>query len=106
MAKKNLKWSAFVVFRLLPSEPCLSEGCTCTSDADCPGPNGAGRCVACNCMECPVSVGKDVVNPPLTFVIDTTRQVSGSGFYPNSSRLLNSFYSLGLSNRIRIPSLI
>lgn len=61
--------------RLLPAEPCLSEGCTCTSDADCPGPNNSGRCVACNCMQCPVSVGKDVINPPLTFVIDTTRSV-------------------------------
>jgi hypothetical protein len=60
--------------RLLPSEPCLSEGCTCTSDADCVG-SGTGRCVACNCMECPVSVGKDIVNPPLTFLIDTTRSV-------------------------------
>lgn len=61
--------------RLLPAEPCLSEGCTCTSDADCPGANDSGRCVACNCMQCPVSVGKDIINPPLTFVIDTTRSV-------------------------------
>ena len=60
-------------FRLLPAEPCLSEGCTCTSDSDCPGDNG--RCVACNCMSCPVSVGDDIINPPLTFVIDTTRSV-------------------------------
>jgi len=61
------------IFRLLPAEPCLSEGCTCTSDADCPGANDSGRCVACNCMQCPVSVGKDIINRPLTFVIDTTR---------------------------------
>ena len=60
--------------RLLPMEPCLSEGCSCTSDADCVG-SGTGRCVACNCMECPVSVGKDIINPPLTFLIDTTRSV-------------------------------
>ena len=60
--------------KLLPSEPCLSEGCSCTSDADCVG-TGTGRCVACNCMECPVSVGQDIINPPLTFLIDTTRSV-------------------------------
>lgn len=60
--------------RLLPSEPCLSEGCSCTSDADCVGA-GTGRCVACNCMDCPVSVGQDVLNPPLTFLVDTTRSV-------------------------------
>lgn len=60
--------------RLLPSEPCLSEGCSCTSDADCVG-TGTGRCVACNCMECPVSVGQDIINPPLTFLVDTTRSV-------------------------------
>ena len=26
-------------------------------------------------MQCPVSVGSDVINPPLTFLIDTTRSV-------------------------------
>lgn len=61
--------------RLLPSEPCLSEGCTCSTDADCGG--GDAKCVACNCKECPLSaaVSASVINPPLTFVIDTTKSV-------------------------------
>jgi len=61
--------------RLLPGEPCLPEGCNCSLDSDCPGENG--RCVACKCQECaqsPKGSGQ-VFNPPLTFVIDTTKSV-------------------------------
>ena len=35
------------------------------------------RCVNCKCKDCPVSAATSgvVINPPLTFVIDTTRSV-------------------------------
>jgi len=60
--------------RLLPAEPCLQEGCNCQLDSDCPGENG--RCVACVCQECEQSPKKtQILNPPLTFVIDTTKSV-------------------------------
>lgn len=60
--------------KLLPAEPCLQEGCNCQSDGDCPGENG--RCVACKCQECEQSPkGSEIFNPPLTFVIDTTKSV-------------------------------
>lgn len=60
--------------KLLPGEPCLPEGCNCQADGDCPGENG--RCVACKCQECAQSPkGSEIFNPPLTFVIDTTKSV-------------------------------
>lgn len=75
---RNILWkvcidNAEALAKLLPSEPCLNEGCTCSTDGDCVSFGSAARCVACNCLECPVSVGSEVINPPLTFVIDTTR---------------------------------
>ena len=35
------------------------------------------RCVSCKCMDCPLTAATSgvVINPPLTFVIDTTRSV-------------------------------
>jgi len=60
--------------RLLPSEPCLPDGCDCQTDEDCEG--GDRRCVACKCQSCPKSRSKGtVLNPPLTFVVDTTKSV-------------------------------
>lgn len=60
--------------KLLPGEPCLPEDCNCQADGDCPGENG--RCVACKCQECAQSPkGSEIFNPPLTFVIDTTKSV-------------------------------
>ena len=91
--------------KLLPGEPCLPEGCNCQADGDCPGENGRYvlgyqqktnflidlkismvrsyfillclyRCVACKCQECAQSPkGSEIFNPPLTFVIDTTKSV-------------------------------
>ncbi len=50
-------------------------GCTCMEDSECGG--GTNKCVNCNCMDCPVStvVSNKVINPPLTFVVDTTKSV-------------------------------
>ena len=50
-------------------------GCGCTDDADCGG--GTNKCVNCNCKDCPVSTvtSNSVINPPLTFVVDTTKSV-------------------------------
>jgi len=64
----------------LPAGPCIpsDEGCNCLSDADCQLNGGTtARCVACKCMDCPVSAASSgvVINPPLTFLIDTTRSV-------------------------------
>jgi len=61
--------------RLLPSEPCLPDGCDCQIDGDCGG--GDRRCVACKCQSCPKSARSSgtVLNPPLTFVVDTTKSV-------------------------------
>jgi len=61
----------------LPPGPCIADprGCNCESDEDCGG--GSARCVNCKCKDCPVSAATSgvVINPPLTFVIDTTRSV-------------------------------
>jgi len=65
-----------LVKNLVPAEPCLPDGCNCQSDGDCGG--GDQRCVACMCKSCPQSAngpGGQVRNPPLTFVIDTTKSV-------------------------------
>ena len=54
----------------------LAPGCDCAADADCGG--GDARCVACVCKACPVSTAatnSGVLNPPLTFVVDTTKSV-------------------------------
>ena len=67
---------ASALVKLLPMEPCLPEGCNCQGDSDCGG--GQAKCVACKCMECPVSAAASqggVINPPLTFLIDTTKSV-------------------------------
>jgi hypothetical protein len=75
--------------KLLPSqcEPELPEGCDCAGDEDCGG--GDAKCVACVCKSCPESArgggpvgGKagSVINPPLTFVIDTTKSVKPDKF--------------------------
>ena len=66
---------ASALAKLLPSEPCLPDGCDCQSDSDCGG--GDRRCVACKCQSCPVSAkaAGGVINPPLTFVVDTTKSV-------------------------------
>merc|ERR1712029_845650 len=61
----------------LPPGPCIADprGCNCESDEDCGG--GSARCVNCKCKDCPVSAATSgqVRNPPLTFVIDTTKSV-------------------------------
>jgi len=62
----------------LPPGPCeaLAEGCECNSDEECGG--GSARCVACKCKDCPLSAstkGAPVLNPPLIFLIDTTKSV-------------------------------
>ncbi|CAB4062218.1 unnamed protein product [Lepeophtheirus salmonis] len=61
----------------LPQPECEKEiapGCNCDSDSDCGG--GSSRCVACNCKDCPESANvRAILNPPLTFVVDTTRSV-------------------------------
>jgi len=57
-------------------QPALAPGCDCQSDDECGG--GSARCVACKCKDCPESAanaGAPVLNPPLTFVIDTTKSV-------------------------------
>merc|ERR1711981_1101294 len=62
----------------LPAGPCLNDGCDCVEDSDCGPAGGTARCVACKCMDCPQSAGTGagaVINPPLTFVIDTTKSV-------------------------------
>ena len=64
--------------RALPAKPCFDPnamGCNCVSDDECGG--GLNRCVSCRCKECPDSVrnGEAVINPPLTFVVDTTKSV-------------------------------
>lgn len=58
----------------------LPAGCDCdpdlpNADAQCPG---EARCVGCMCNNCPASdqVGSSkAINPPLVFVIDTTKSV-------------------------------
>eukprot|EP00088_Acartia_fossae_P015112 TRINITY_DN18212_c0_g1_i1.p1 TRINITY_DN18212_c0_g1~~TRINITY_DN18212_c0_g1_i1.p1 ORF type:complete len:350 (-),score=101.88 TRINITY_DN18212_c0_g1_i1:245-1294(-) len=51
----------------------LPAGCDCAGDEDC---NGDARCVACVCQDCPASSPRSqVFNPPLVFVIDTTKSV-------------------------------
>ncbi|TRY71110.1 hypothetical protein TCAL_15034 [Tigriopus californicus] len=76
----------------LPQEPCpdpfaddrnsqFPEGCTCNTDEDCGG--GTNKCVNCNCRDCPVSTqvtNRGVINPPLTFVVDTTKSVKPDKF--------------------------
>jgi len=63
----------------LPQQECADPrgaDCDCDSDEECGG--GNGRCVACKCQDCPMSGpagGAPVLNPPLTFVIDTTKSV-------------------------------
>ena len=70
--------------KLLPQEPCpdmsdsgrFPDGCDCADDSDCGG--GTAKCVSCVCKDCPVSsntASAEVVNPPLTFVVDTTKSV-------------------------------
>merc|ERR1711988_1639802 len=64
----------------LPAGPCIpsDEGCNCLSDGDCQLNGGStARCVSCKCMDCPLTAATSgvVINPPLTFVIDTTRSV-------------------------------
>ncbi len=52
-------------------------GCDCESDSDCVGGETV-KCVSCNCKDCPVSTStgtSGVLNPPLTFVVDTTKSV-------------------------------
>jgi len=59
-------------------QPPFPPGCDCdpdipNADAFCPGDL---RCVGCNCQDCPASnPGGKVLNPPLVFVIDTTKSV-------------------------------
>jgi len=51
----------------------LPDGCDCLDDSYC---SGEDRCVGCNCQSCPASQPRSqVVNPPLVFVIDTTKSV-------------------------------
>merc|ERR1711962_456817 len=58
--------------------PALPPGCECdpdlpNADAFCPGQT---RCVGCKCQDCPASAPTEkVINPPLVFVIDTTKSV-------------------------------
>jgi hypothetical protein len=53
--------------------------CTCGDDSDCGG--GSNKCVSCNCKDCPASDanananGNAIINPPLVFVVDTTKSV-------------------------------
>merc|ERR1712243_234029 len=63
---------------------CLDQGCDCDPNAENPDSFCAPdlRCVACKCKGCPESSknklgqGSDkVLNPPLVFVIDTTKSV-------------------------------
>jgi hypothetical protein len=50
-------------------------GCDCSIDRDCGG--GDLRCLDCTCKACPISsqIDNNVINPPLTFVVDTTKSV-------------------------------
>jgi len=51
----------------------LPDGCDCLDDSYC---SGEDRCVGCKCQSCPASQPRaQVVNPPLVFVIDTTKSV-------------------------------
>ncbi|QQP39361.1 Uromodulinlike (Silurana), partial [Caligus rogercresseyi] len=58
---------------------CESErapGCDCNSDSECAGGGSSARCVACVCKDCPESANvRAILNPPLTFLVDTTRSV-------------------------------
>ena len=57
--------------------PAFPPGCNCETDGDCGGGETV-RCVACVCKDCPVSTASGtsgVLNPPLTFVVDTTKSV-------------------------------
>jgi len=72
----------------LPQEPCpdpnagdelpaFPPGCNCNVDGDCGG-GETTKCVACVCQDCPVSTSAGVdtiINPPLAFVVDTTKSV-------------------------------
>ena len=55
-------------------------GCDCEVDGDCGG--GDFRCLACVCKDCPISTdtSNEVINPPLTFVVDTTKSVKPDKF--------------------------
>ncbi len=57
--------------------PAFPPGCNCNDASDCGGSETA-RCLACVCQDCPESTattGNGVLNPPLTFVVDTTKSV-------------------------------
>ncbi len=66
------------------AEPCVAEelpafppGCNCETDDDCGGGETV-KCVNCVCKDCPISTAtgqSGVLNPPLTFVVDTTKSV-------------------------------
>jgi len=89
--------------------PSLPPGCDC--DPEAPSPDSlcpAGlRCVGCKCQDCPQSgsglgnsAGK-VLNPPLVFVIDTTKSVK-----PDKDSIFNltsKVTSRIMKDRINIP---
>jgi len=90
----------------------LPPGCDCDSESDnpdylCPGDL---RCVGCKCQNCPQSGGQGlgqgrdsnkVLNPPLVFVIDTTKSVK-----PDKDSIFNLTSKVTdriMNDRINIP---
>ena len=68
------------------AEDCKCEAkpasCNCSGDADC---GATSKCIDCNCEVCPKSTSTEfVVNPPLTFVVDTTESVE-----PDKNSIMN-----------------
>jgi len=90
--------------------PALPPGCDCdpaapSPDSFCPGEL---RCVGCKCQDCPQSQGNGlakgankVLNPPLVFVIDTTKSVKPDkdSIFNLTSRVTNRIKK----DRINIP---
>lgn len=90
-------------------QPPLSPSCDCdpsssTPDSSCPPDQ---RCLGnCKCQLCPQSGGQDrqgqkVLNPPLTFVVDTTKSVKPDkdSFFNLTSKVISSIRS----EKINIP---
>jgi len=90
--------------------PYLPPGCDCDPDSPVPDSLCPGdlRCVGCKCQDCPQSGGEGlangagkVLNPPLVFVIDTTKSVK-----PDKDSIFNltsKVTSRITKDRINIP---
>ena len=74
------------------------DACDCSDDGKC---SVGSRCVDnCTCQECPLANSTKVVNPPLTFVVDTTGSVE-----PDHNSIMNLTQAVVARIKVRISKL-